>query len=120
MSETIYKICSEAEWQRALASGSYTGSADDARDGFIHFSLADQLRATAAKYFSGRTDLLLVAIDPAALGEALRYEPSRGGALFPHLYAALPVRCALWTAPLKWNGETHEWPEQVRATRSGD
>jgi uncharacterized protein (DUF952 family) len=113
MSERIYKVCSQAEWQAALAAGSYAGSADDARDGFIHFSLAHQLAATAAKYFAGRSDLVLIAVDAAQLGEALRFEPSRGGDLFPHLYAALPVRCAIWTAGLPWNGSEHAWPAEL-------
>jgi uncharacterized protein (DUF952 family) len=110
MSAPIYKICSAAEWQAALDAGHYAGSADDARDGFIHFSFAHQLAGTAAKYFAGRSDLVLVAVDAAQLGDALRMEPSRGGALFPHLYAALPTRCALWVAPLPWDGQVHVWP----------
>jgi uncharacterized protein (DUF952 family) len=115
MAEPIYKICSEAEWHAALATGSYAGSADDARDGFIHFSSAEQLAATAAKYFAGRTDLVLVAVDAASLGAALRMEPSRGGALFPHLYGPLPTRFSLWSAALPWNGSEHVWPAALHA-----
>lgn len=113
MSEPIYKICSRAEWQAALEAGSYAGSADDARDGFIHFSLAHQLAATAAKYFAGRTDLVLLAVDADRLGTALRFEPSRGGELFPHLYASLPARCVLWARALPWNGTAHDWPAGI-------
>ena len=98
--ELVFKICREAEWAEARASGSYTGSADDARDGFIHLSTAGQLIGTAGKYFRGIEGLVLVAFEPAALGEALKWEPSRGGALFPHLYAPLPVAKALWASPL--------------------
>jgi uncharacterized protein (DUF952 family) len=95
----IYKICSGAEWAAALQAGSYTGSADDARDGFIHFSTAEQVAATAAKYFAGRSDLLLIEVDAEQLGPALRFEPSRGGALFPHLYGALPLHAVVSSRP---------------------
>lgn len=92
---SIYKILHEAEWQAALAAGAYLGSADDARDGFIHFSTAEQLSGTAAKHFRGKHGLVLVAVDAARLGPALRWEPSRGGALFPHLYAPLDTTAAI-------------------------
>ena len=94
---TIYKICERAAWQRAEQTGTYCGSAVDARDGFIHFSTAAQLAGTLAKHFAGRGDLLLVAVDAGALGEALKWELSRGGELFPHLYAALPLAAVRWT-----------------------
>lgn len=110
MTQTLYKICSATEWNEALARGVYTGSADDLRDGFIHFSFAHQTRATAAKYFAGRADLVLVAVDPATLSAALKLEPSRGGELFPHLYGVLSTHLALRVDPLPWNGTTHEWP----------
>ena len=97
---TIYKICGSAEWAQAQASGQYCGSADDARDCFIHLSTAAQLAGTLAKHFAGRDDLLLIAIDADALGAALKWEPSRGGDLFPHLYGALPTSAARWTRPL--------------------
>jgi uncharacterized protein (DUF952 family) len=87
----IFKICGEAEWRKAEAEGVYRGSAVDERDGFIHFSTAEQLAETAAKHFARRDDLLLIAFEAKALGEALRFEPSRGGALFPHLYGTLPL-----------------------------
>jgi len=106
----IYKICDQAEWRAATAVGVYRGSSDDLRDGFIHFSLAEQLRATAAKWFAGRTDLLLIAFDPHTLGPALRYEASRGGALFPHLYAELPTGLACSVDALPWNGSEHVFP----------
>jgi uncharacterized protein (DUF952 family) len=89
--QLVYKICARAEWDAAVAAGEYVGSADDARDGFIHFSTAEQVEATAAKYFAGRSDLVLIEVDAAQLGPELRFEPSRGGALFPHLYGALPL-----------------------------
>lgn len=86
----IYKIMTAAEWAAAQAAGVYNGSAHDRRDGFIHFSTARQVAETAAKHFAGQADLVLLAVDPAPLGEALKWEPSRGGALFPHLYTVLP------------------------------
>ena len=97
---TIYKICERTSWRLAKQTGTYRGSAADARDGFIHFSTAAQLAGTLAKHFAGHRELLLVAIDAGALGEALKWEPSRGGELFPHLYAALPVTAVRWTKPV--------------------
>ena len=94
---TIYKICERTAWRLAEQIGTYRGSAADARDGFIHFSTAAQLAGTLAKHFAGRRELLLVAVDAGALGEALKWEPSRGGELFPHLYAALPLTAVRWT-----------------------
>jgi uncharacterized protein (DUF952 family) len=90
MTRLVYKLVDRAAWQAAAPSASFAGSADDMRDGFIHFSTAAQVRETAARHFAGQPDLLLVAVDAVSLGEALRWEPSRGGALFPHLYGALP------------------------------
>lgn len=87
----IYKLLAANDWQQALRDGEYRGSADDQRDGYIHLSCADQVAGTLDKYFAHTPDLLLLALDPAALGPALRFEPSRGGALFPHLYAPLAV-----------------------------
>jgi uncharacterized protein (DUF952 family) len=91
----IYKLLRRAEWKAALAEGLYAGSADDARDGFIHFSTAEQLEGTARKHFRGVTDLVLLTVDAGQIAQALRWEPSRGGQLFPHLYAALPVPAIL-------------------------
>ena len=88
----IYKICPEELWRRAEASGEFAGAAVDLEDGFIHFSTAEQLAGTAEKHFRGQSGLLLISVDEAALGEKLRYEPSRGGALFPHLYGPMPLR----------------------------
>ena len=100
MSQIIYKIVPEALWREAERNGSFTGAPIDVADGFIHFSTAGQARETAAKHFAGRTGLLLVAIDGAKLGDALKYEVSRGGALFPHLYAPLPVDLAVSITPM--------------------
>lgn len=101
---TIYKITPAKLWNEAQARGRFTGSADDEADGFIHFSTAEQVAGTAAKHFAGQADLLLVAIDEDRLttahGEAFRYEPSRAGKLFPHLYADLQLDAVLWVEDL--------------------
>ncbi len=96
----IYKICERAAWRVAEQDGAYRGSDADARDSFIHFSTAAQLAGTMAKHFSGQRELVLVAVDTEALGPALKWEPSRGGDLFPHLYGALPLSAVRWTKPL--------------------
>jgi len=88
----IYKILSRAEWEAAQAAGQLDGSAVDLADGFIHLSGADQAQETAAKYFVGQADLVLLGVEAEALGEALKWEASRGGALFPHLYRPLLTR----------------------------
>lgn len=100
MPQPIYKICPEQLWREAEEEGRFTGAPVDAADGFIHFSTAAQVRETAARHFAGQDELLLVAVDPERLGEALRYEPSRGGDLFPHLYAPLDLSAVLWVRPL--------------------
>lgn len=109
MTERIYKILAAAEWAHAQAAGVYEGSEHDRRDGFIHFSTAAQAAETAAKYFAGRTDLVLVTVDAAQL--ALMWEPSRGGALFPHLYGPLPIAAvvAVTALPLGADGR-HDFP----------
>jgi len=90
----IYKILSRSEWDIAEADGHFRGSAVDLADGYIHFSEAGQLRETARKHFAGQSDLLLVTIDADLLDPQPIWEPSRGGALFPHLYGPLPVSAA--------------------------
>jgi uncharacterized protein (DUF952 family) len=97
---TIYKICERPEWQEAQRDGRYRGSAVDRRDGFIHFSTVTQAVETAEKHFAGVKDLILIAVDAEALGAALKWEPSRGGALFPHLYGAMPLAAVRWAKPL--------------------
>ena len=97
---TIYKICPAPLWREAEQAGVFRGSAVDFRDGFIHFSTAAQVAETAAKHFAGERDLVLVAVAAAVLGEQLWFERSRGGALFPHLYGALPVSVVSRVDPL--------------------
>lgn len=100
VTNTVYKIVTEAEWRAACRDGTYRGSADDQRDGFIHLSSADQIAGTAARHFLNRDGLIIVAFDARSLGDSLRFEPSRGGALFPHYYGELPTRLALWEKPM--------------------
>ncbi|MGY2052664.1 DUF952 domain-containing protein [Methylobacterium sp. JK268] len=96
----IYKICPATLWRECECSGWFRGAPIDTRDGFIHFSTASQVEETASKHFAGQSDLVLVAVEADDLGDALRYEPSRGGDLFPHLYAPLPLGAARWVRPL--------------------
>lgn len=98
---TIYKICEAARWIAARRAGEFRGSAADFADGYIHFSTATQVADTAAKHFAGISELVLVAVEAEDLGDALRWEPSRGGALFPHLYRALPLTAVRWVKPLR-------------------
>lgn len=100
-SAKVYKIVPEALWRSAESVGKFEGSAADLADGFIHFSTEAQAPETAAKHFAGQHDLLLVEVDSAALGTALRWEPSRGGALFPHLYGPLPLSAVRRVGPLR-------------------
>lgn len=99
-SQVIYKITPAALWADAEAQGVFTGAPVDLADGYIHFSTAAQVRETAARHFAGAGDLRLVALDAAALGPALKWEPSRGGDLFPHLYGPLPLSAVLWVKDL--------------------
>lgn len=109
---TIYKICPAPVWREAERRGVFGGNADDRRDGFIHFSTAAQVAGTAAKHFAGQAGLFLIAVDAAALGDALRWEPSRGGDLFPHLYGDLDlgVVTGILDLPLRLDG-SHDVPE---------
>jgi uncharacterized protein (DUF952 family) len=97
---TIYKICTATEWRDAERAGAFRGSAVDRRDGYIHFSTADQVVETAQRHFSGQRDLVLVGVDAQALGDRLKWEPSRGGALFPHLYGELALTAVRAVEPL--------------------
>ena len=107
--DTIYKIAPVTLWREAVAQGAFTGSPVDVKDGFIHFSTAAQVPTTAARHFSGASDLVLVAIATAGLD--LRWEPSRGGDLFPHLYEALPLTAVQWVKPLPLDaGGRHVFP----------
>jgi uncharacterized protein (DUF952 family) len=108
---TIYKICPAALWRAAAEAGVFLGSEVDRRDGFIHFSTAGQAAETAARHFAGERDLVLVAVDAAALGDRLKWEPSRGGALFPHLHGALNLAAVRRVDPLPLGPDGHVFPE---------
>lgn len=97
---TIYKICAIDLWNEARRIGRLRGSEHDLRDGFIHFSTAAQAAETAAKHFAGQHDLLLLHVDTAGLGDRLKWEPARGGALFPHLYGDLDIAAVTQVTPL--------------------
>ena len=111
MAPPIYKICPRALWREAEKAGRFEGAPVDLADGFIHFSTGAQARETAARHFSGVSDLLLIGVDPDALGGKLRCEPSRGGALFPHLYGSLPMAAVRDVAPLPLGPDgSHTFP----------
>jgi uncharacterized protein (DUF952 family) len=107
----VYKICRAQDWREAAAQGTYRGSPDDHRDGFIHLSAGHQLRGTAKCHFAGQTDLVLVTFDAAALGSLLKWEPSRGGELFPHVYGAIAAQSALRVEPLPLREGGHFPPD---------
>ena len=109
----VYKITTGPCWRDAVAAGQFDGSADDLRDGFVHLSAADQTRGTLAKHFSGEADLVIAAVDTDRLGPSLKWEVSRGGASFPHLYGPLPMAAVIWWKPLRLNvhGE-HDLPPE--------
>jgi uncharacterized protein (DUF952 family) len=107
----IYKICPAALWREAEQAGIFRGSEIDRRDNFIHFSTAAQVAETAAKHFAGQSDLLLISVDAGKLDDALKWEPSRGGALFPHLYGDLDLTAVIGVAPLLLGPDgRHDFP----------
>jgi uncharacterized protein (DUF952 family) len=111
---TVYKIVSADLWQAAEKNGVFTGAGIDIGDGFIHLSTAVQARRTAELFFHGQDNLVLVAVDGDSLAEALKYEPSRDGDLFPHLYGPLPLTSVLSVRPLPLKPDgNHIFPEDV-------
>ena len=114
MTQLIYKILSAADWQAAERAGVFEGAGIDVNDGFIHFSTAEQAADTAAKHFAGQAGLVLVAVEAERLGPALKWEVSRGGQLFPHLYASLASGAIAWVKPLPLDaGGKHRFPSLV-------
>lgn len=109
----IFKIFRRPEWDAFRAAGMTMGAPVDLADGYIHFSTAEQVAETAAKHFGSDSDLVLVAVDPVPLGNALKWEPSRGGALFPHLYRALELSDVVWDKSLPLGATGHIFPEGV-------
>ena len=116
MANPVYKVLTEAAFSEAMGNGHFSGSADDRRDGFIHLSAADQLEATLAKHFARQDGLMLLALDPARLGQKLKWGASRGGALFPHLYGPLDLSALIRAEPLELGADgVHRLPEGVAA-----
>jgi len=107
MPDLIYKICASTLWRQAEREGAFLGAPVDLADGFIHFSTAEQVEETARKHFSGQDDLLLIAVEAEKLGAALKYEVSRGGQLFPHLYGPLSLSAVRWVKPLPLGDDGH-------------
>lgn len=110
----VYKIFRAPEWADLQANGTSRGAPIDVEDGFIHFSTAPQAAETAAKHFAGQDGLLILALDADALGDDLKWEVSRGGALFPHLYRDLHLSDILWHKPLPLQNGTHVFPKDVQ------
>lgn len=114
MDKLIYKISPTDLWNDAVEAGEFTGAPIDVSDGYIHFSMASQARETARRHFAGQSGLVLVAVRANDLGDDLKYEVSRGGDLFPHLYAALPLVSVEWVKPLPLNSSgEHVFPETM-------
>ncbi len=108
----VYKIFRSGEWADLNARGASAGAPVDVADGFVHLSTAAQTPETAARHFADEDGLLLLAVDTDRLGETLQWEPSRGGALFPHLYRELRLSDVVWTRPLPLQGSLHRFPEE--------
>ena len=116
MKKPIYKILADAAYDAAKSEGRFMGTSDDLRDGFVHFSAAHQVAGTLAKHYAGQEDLLLLAVDPDKLGSDLKWEESRDGELFPHLYAPLPLEAILSAEPLQLDDDSvHILPEGLTA-----
>tara|TARA_S200000501_G_C20615972_1_gene652394 strand:+ start:305 stop:679 length:375 start_codon:yes stop_codon:yes gene_type:complete len=114
MNDLIYHMCRREEWEVALRKGYYAGSSQDLEDGFIHFSTAQQVRDSAAKHRAGQTGLVLLTVDPNAVENSLRWEPSRSGMLFPHFYGILDVSVVLRADPLELSSiGVHVFPGSV-------
>ncbi len=117
MEKLIYTLVRAADWRAAEQAGAYHGSADDRRDGYLHFSTAAQLRASAAKHRAGIADLLMVEVSTAALGTALKWEAASDGSrpgLFPHLYGALPLAAVKQVVPLPLGADgLHQFPPTI-------
>jgi uncharacterized protein (DUF952 family) len=109
----LYKIMPKKEWEQAQSEGAYTGSAVDRGDGFIHLSAAHQVRETAAKHFAQQENLVLLSIDEDSIGDSLKWEISRGGALFPHVYGPLPINAVREANSLPLENGEHQFPESL-------
>ena len=117
--QLIYHVCPATAWREAEAAGCYAGSADDRRDGFIHFSTRPQVLASTAKHRAGQDGLVLLTVAAAALGSTLKWEPSRGGQLFPHLYGTLPVAAVTEVDAITLGADgRHQFPDGFAAPQS--
>ena len=116
MSALLYKLVDRPTWERVQGDDTWAGSADDIRDGFVHLSLREQLEGTLRKHFAGQADLLVVGVDLRT--PALRWEISRGGALFPHLYAPLPLSAVRLVERVPWEPDGHALPELPPSPRA--
>jgi uncharacterized protein (DUF952 family) len=110
----LFKITNHVEWQAAIEAGKFEGSALDLKDGYIHLSTAAQAQDTARLHFAGQHGLFLVAIAEESVASHLKWEPSRGGQLFPHVYASLNPAAIIWAKPLPWNGAAHDFPAEFQ------
>ena len=111
--QNIFKILDSALYRQALAAGRFQGAEIDLKDGFIHFSSAAQVRETARLHFAERQGLTIFAVAAESLRDGLKWEPSRGGQFFPHLYGALDMKLVLWAKPLVWNAGAHDFPPET-------
>jgi uncharacterized protein (DUF952 family) len=109
----IYKIFKADEWAALQAKGETLGAPIDLSDGFVHFSTGEQAAETAAKHFAGQDGLVLLALEADDMGDALKWEVSRGGALFPHLYRALRLDEVIWAKPLPFVDGKHDFPPEM-------
>ncbi|WP_120636247.1 DUF952 domain-containing protein [Ruegeria sp. EL01] len=109
----IYKIFRADEWAHLQANGASDGASIDVTDGFVHFSTAEQAAETAAKHFAGVEGLVLLACDAEAMGHDLKWEISRGGARFPHLYRQIQMSDVVWSRPLPFDGQAHSFPQEM-------
>lgn len=112
--DVIYKIVTSEQWAEAEKAGLFKGAPIDLADGYIHFSTAEQARETAAKHFAGQQDLLLIKVSSSLIADKLVYEPSRGGALFPHLYGDLPLSAVIGAVDLPLGADgRHRFPDEI-------
>ena len=112
--QVLYKIIDAAAWAEAEAIGAFKGAAIDLKDGYIHLSIANQVRETARLHFSGVPNLLLVAFDEDVVANHLKWEASRGGQVFPHVYGVIDPKRVLWVKPLPWDGAAHLFPAEMK------
>ena len=112
----IFKILLPQEWRELQRVGQTAGATIDLKDGYIHFSTAAQLRETAAKHFAGKTEIFVVACDTDQMDSPLKWEVSRGGDLFPHLYGSLEIRSVLWHEAVTFEDGQHQFSNRIPLT----